>query len=133
MSTCEYIRFNKPKICIGDLNKRIELLKKALVPSQSENVYGTDNYDYDYQLDATVWAAIKNIKGDVILDSVSPDDLPTHWFYIRYLVNIDNDYRIRFRNEEYKILDVTNLLEDNVYLQIKTVKTGNISKVASQV
>jgi SPP1 family predicted phage head-tail adaptor len=88
---------------------------------------------YDFQPIATVWAAIKNIKGDAVLDGVAINEIPTHWFYIRYRDDVTNDNWFLFRNERYKIMQVQNLMEDNVYLQVKCLKTGEALKGASEI
>jgi hypothetical protein len=39
MSRCNFIKFDTPKICISDLNKRVELVKRAIVAPIGQDVY----------------------------------------------------------------------------------------------
>lgn len=136
MSICQTIHIPKTKICIADLDKRVQVLKRSIVAPLGQSVYvnvTSLEARHNFQTVSTVWAAIKNIKGDAILDSVSTNDIPTHWFYMRYREDIDKDNWLSFKNEYYRILEVVNFQEDNLFLQIKTIKTGSTAKGASQV
>jgi SPP1 family predicted phage head-tail adaptor len=136
MTECVNIKLPKPKICIADLNKRVQILKRAIVAPIGESVYMNTaplESTFNFQVIATVWAAIKTIKGDAILDSVATNDLPTHWFFMRYRTNVTLDNWLLYQSEYYRVQQVMNLDEYNTILQIKTVKTGSTAKQAAQV
>ena len=136
MSRCNFIRFDTPKICIADLNKRVQLVKRAIVAPVGQSIYQNNTpleNTYDFELVATLWAAVKNIKGDAILDGVATNDIPTHWFYTRYRTDVTNDNWLILNGYYYRIMQVQNMMEDNTYLQIKCLKTGETTKGAAQI
>lgn len=133
MSSCEILKFPIPRICTGDLRHRITVLKRFLIAPHNPSVQSGVKATLGFQSVFTVWAAVKMIKGSPILDGVATDSLPTHYFYTRYLDGITNDNWIQLKNDYYRILKVNNLDEDNVYLQIQTVKTGDVAKSSAQI
>ena len=101
-------------ILIDRLNKRIEIQEKIKVP----DTYGgfTETWTTLY----TCWAEIKptNTSNDFEANKIS--DKITYIITIRYTNNIKNNYRIKFNNRIFNIINIMNLMENNKILEITT-------------
>lgn len=129
MTTCKKISIPKPKICSGDLNKRITIYQRPIgVPN-----YGSVIVQYQFVVLAEIWAAIETMQGDFFGDMVSRDNQPTDRFYIRYRDDITADNWIGFNGFRFDILRVENINRYKEYLSLLCVDTGSELKEGSKV
>lgn len=129
MTVCNKISIPKPKICAGDLNRRITLYKKPIrAPGRNKT-----NVTFEETVIATVWAAIETVKGNYLVDGVSRDDIATDLTYIRYRDDVDADDYFLFKNYRYEIKRVENLNKYDEYLMLVCLNTGAETKQGSQV
>lgn len=99
-------------VLIDRLNKRIEIQEKIKV---------LDNYGGFTETWATLytcWAEIKpmNTSNDFEANKIS--DKITYIITIRYTKDIKNNYRIKFKNRIFNIINIMNVMEENKILEI---------------
>lgn len=123
MSKCTTRYSKKTHVCIGDLSKRVSIVQRSV----DTGIYNSSEPSVSFDTIATVWASIDTIKGQDNLDGTNIDNKPTHIIRMRYL-DIDSTFWVKYNNEYYKTLFVENIGEDNNYIELTSVKTGDISK-----
>jgi len=102
----------------GAYNKRITLL----YPNGTLN----NNNEPNYSTGATVWAAfdVKPPKGYMV--QVNNLEVPqqTRWIKIRYMPGIKHDWRVRYGNEIYEIMQPpidAGMKHRELYLELRLV------------
>lgn len=118
MTVCKRINITKKKICIGDLKKRVIVQTRAIVPPE-----GVDYSQLITDL-KTVWAAIQTSKGSEIFDGTNVIGVATHFFYIRKIDNVTFENFVEYNSKEYRILDVQNVDEDDLFLLLRCTERG---------
>jgi len=123
---CKRVNIYKKNICIGDLNKQIQIDIKSLTAPET-------NFDYGQSFSGTktVWAAVQTTNGVEIFDGVNIVGTASHLFYIRYDSDITFANYLEYSNEKYKILETENLNQRNEFLLLKCVLRGNESYEAN--
>ena len=129
MVACKKIIITKPKICIGDLNKKIIVYTRPI----NAPFRNSTDITYDYVEVARVWASIQSIQGDFLIDGVARNDVPTDKIYIRYRDDISSINWLAYNGHYYNILRSQNINGYNDYLSLLCVNTGSITKVAASV
>lgn len=105
MPQCSPVRFQKRWVCIGDLDRRIALMSRSIDPP-------TTGVDFQHTFTETnVWAAVKTVKGKEIFAGTNMDKQVTHIFYVRYRNWITAENWVKYRDENYDIID-TEVLEE---------------------
>lgn len=132
MAKCEKIRGKKRKVCIGDMNKLIEIQVRSLVPPSTA-------FDYDISLTTTeqVFAMIQTatgaISGEAFFDESNVERFVTHMIYIRFRTDVTAETWIKFDDKFYDILNVENLDENNEFLLLKCNVRGSVNKPTTKV
>jgi len=133
MSKCKSLYFSDDRICISDLKHHIGLYTRDIV---APNFLGGTNVDYTekFTLISNVWSAIKVINGTNEFNSVSINKTNiTHFFYIRYKAGITQETWVDYRTNRYNIMKVENLNENNKYLKLYCILSGDKDKAGSQI
>ncbi|UCF50257.1 MAG: phage head closure protein [Thermoplasmatales archaeon] len=121
---CQRIDIKKRKVCVGDLKSRI-LLKSRDIASPDTLT------DYDYTQSFTdisnVWASVQTTSGKDIFDGVNQIGTATHLFYIRYKASLTSEAMVEWRSENYRILRLENLDENNEFMVLYCALRGNKS------
>jgi len=129
MVACTKIVITKPKICLGDLNKKITLYTRPI----NAPFRNSPDITYDYVVVANVWASIQSLQGDFLMDGVARDNTPTDKIYIRYRKDISSINWLGYNGYYYNILRSQNINGDNEYLSLLCVNTGKDTKTAASV
>jgi len=134
MSTCNKIKFNYDKVCIGDLRHKIQLYARDIVaPNNSIGAVISTEFTENFTLIGNVWSAIKINQGKDIFDEVSLDKTTiTHYFYIRYKENITQENWVTYKNNRYDIKKVSNMNARDTFLKLDCVISGNVDKAGSE-
>lgn len=128
MPYCKIKNFDKLKICTGDLRHKIKLQTKTLSGTHFDSIDFIDEFT-DV---ADVWAAIENVSGEEIFSKINTDEAITHRFYIRYRNDITQENWILYKDERYKIVNITNIAERNKYLVLEAnIKGDDVLKASS--
>lgn len=122
MTICKRVSITKKKVCIGDLRHRIKV--------QIRSIVAPDDIDYSQEITdlRTVWAAIQTSRGSEIFDGTNVIGVATHFFHIRKIDNVTFQNFVEYNNNKYRILDVQNLDEDNLFLVLRCTIRGDKTK-----
>jgi len=127
MASCPKISKKKDQICIGNMNKRITLLSRAITAP----INGTD-YSETFTEIATCWSSIHTLKGYRDFDSVGVENsrttiVYTHDFYIRYnsTISLSAQDWISYSDKYYRIIDIENLNERGKFLVLHSKERGD--------
>lgn len=125
MPKCTPKTFKYRRICTGDLNRIIKLKDRTLdAPSTS--------VDYGHTFtDVSTWAAVETVKGKDIFAGTNMDQLVSHIFYIRYRELTSEDW-LEYRSQNYDILDVENLEENNAFLALMCNVRGSTEQPVNE-
>jgi len=106
MPACKKIPVPRRGICAGDLDRRIKIKARSLLPSTSGVKVGES-----FATVKTVWAAMKSTKGRQSWYSTNLDKAVTHAFYVRWYDGIESNFWVEYKSENYDIVEVDNLDE----------------------
>lgn len=122
MSICKRVNITKKKVCIGDMTKKIKV--------QTRSIVAPDNVDYSQDIKdfKEVWAAIQTSKGSEIFDGTNIIGVATHFFYIRRIDGVTFENFVEYNSKKYKILDVQNLDEDDLFMVLRCTERGDQTK-----
>lgn len=132
MPKCVKKRITRIEICAADLNKKIAIQRRTLAPPSP----GSTQPVLTFTDIASPWAAIETPTGASKFLGVNINDETTHIFIVRYrslLANLEvaNNF-ILFNDRRFRILNVTNMNEDNIFLAIETTERGDDDKDANE-
>ncbi len=128
---CTTKRFNKTKLCSGDLRDEIEILLRALgTPGPNDTVP-----PLTLTLVKLVFCGTVTVSGTARFDGVNIEDRPTHIFTARYDVDIEgletaNNF-IRFKGRLFRITRVKNNDEEDYFLDIHCTERGIDTQLAA--
>lgn len=121
MARCNKIGNKNNVVCIGDMNRKVDLLVKTLTPSGDSGV----DYSLTYTVVDTIWAVVRTDEGRDFFDSTQKTGTSqTHTFYVRYRVGITQEHVLKYNDEYYNILKVTNLGEESRFLKLTAAVRG---------
>lgn len=106
---CNFKKSTNITICAGDMNKRIDIYDRNIVPPQDGSV------DYGEKFDGkrTVWAMIETVDGDQMFDGTNMITTKTHKFYIRWKSNLSIQNWVDYQGQRYQIQLIENQNERN--------------------
>jgi len=117
------------KSAVGDRRERIVLYERGI----ANPVFGSSAPREKDISSVTTWAKVVTVKPRKDFDNVNPErDQATHRFNIRYRPDITSETRIRWRGNNYDILDIDNHEERNMELELYAVIEGDKDKGANQ-
>lgn len=117
---CRKIPKKADRICIGDLSKSIKIIDREIEPADVSHTINFDDY-------VTIRARVDTRRGGAFFNGVNTEDAPTHYFYVRYGVEVEKNYTIELNNSYYLVSDVENLNEESRFLKISATKNGSKS------
>lgn len=122
MAKCRKIRKTTRKLCVGDLDQLISLIKRTLKAPKT----GVD-FTHESTKIEEVWCFIKTLRGQEQFANVEQGPLPTHAFHVLYDERITKEYDIEFENKRYDILDVEDLDENHEFMILRARIKGKKS------
>lgn len=132
MPKCVKKRIPRIEICAADLNKKIAIQRRVLEPPLPGDVQPILTF-----IDiANPWAAIETPTGASKFLGVNINDGTTHIFIVRYralisALEVGNNF-VLFNDRRFRILNVTNMNEDNIFLAIECTERGEDDKDANE-
>lgn len=109
MARCKRIGPIRSKICAGDFKKTVTIQARAI----QTPVAGSSDYTELFNNEVNTKAAVETVRGVKIFDSTDTEVDVTHKFTIRFRAGITYQTWIKMDGLKYRILDVTNLNEEN--------------------
>ena len=120
MANCKKIRNLKREVCIGALDRLIEIHRRAITPPVLCEV----DYGESFTLLHTVWANITTTDRVTEFDQTNVVRLATHIFIIRFESNVTAESWIEFDNLKFDILRTENLEHRSDYLKLVCTQRG---------
>ncbi len=107
---------------VGKLDHRVTLVTYT----ETQQVDGSGTYPVFADI-KTVWAQVTPMKGLVRFDTKQIGEEITHRVIIRYYPNTSSEWWIRYKNRHLRIRSVTNLGEDNRFIELLCRETGDLN------
>ena len=126
--TCKIKTIPKIKYCIGTLKKTVSLEQRV----KSKFASNQSKLEYKYTEIAKIKCGIKTVSGNIIRDGIAINDGASHLFVMRYRENMTQELFLNYNLYRYDILDVTNVNEDNKWLEVRAKKVGLIQLEGSK-
>lgn len=115
MTRCIHVAGKRRVICAGDLNKRITLQNRAIVPP----IFGSSDFSESFDAGNDRWAAIKTVKGKTIFDGLNQRDREvTHEVFIRYDSTVTAETWISYNSRRFDIIDVEDFEERHEFMRL---------------
>lgn len=73
----------------------------------------------------TVWAKVENLHGREYFEAAAVKAEKTVKFTIRFIKDIDERMRIKFRDKHYNITSIDNIKYANKFIEIKAMEVDN--------
>lgn len=109
------------KVCVGDLNQRITLQNRDIVPPIFEN----PDFTEDFTADDEVWASIQTVHGKTFFDGVNQRDVNlTHEIFIRYDATVTAETWILYDSRRFDIITVEDLDEQHEFMRLLCIDKG---------
>lgn len=96
----------------GELREPVHIVREGRTPT------GTRDAQATRELVARAWAKVLTVKGSERIGAVNAGEGPTHRLVIRYQSGIEAGMFVVLGDRAYKILDVENEDERNVWLDL---------------
>jgi SPP1 family predicted phage head-tail adaptor len=122
---CTSFKRNTNKVCIGDLNRRIEIQTSYISPDNSPNSVATATFTTI----ATVWAMIKTNPTNSFIDGVNTIGGFNTDFYIRYSSSIDFEQQlwVLYDGNRFKITGINNIDKQDNIVNLRSTEAGSAS------
>lgn len=120
MAKCKTISNIKRGVCIGGLDRRIEIDSRNITPPSLGGV----DYGELFTPIHTVWANITTEPRVTEFDNSNVERVVTHIFIIRYKSDVTAESWIRFDNKFFDIIRTENLEHRNEYLKMLCAQRG---------
>ncbi|EJO5348305.1 phage head closure protein [Clostridium botulinum] len=101
---------------IGDLKHRVTFQRFTTVVN--DNGFEEETWQ-DYK---TVWASVSNLYGREYFEAAAIQEEKTVKFTIRFIKEIDESMRIKFREKQYNITSIDNIKYENKFIEIKAME-----------
>ena len=123
MAVCEVKQRTHKRVCIGSINRKIEIYVRSIKAPTA----GSVDFSDEFTLKKTVWAMVKTVRGKTMFNSSNIEMILTHEFNIRYIPDVEIINVVVFDGERYKIINVENLNSENYFLVINASDRGDSS------
>lgn len=131
MPTLSRLTRRRRRVCVGDLDSRVQVLHRSQVPPVS----GSVDAAFAFQAvsgDGYVWARVETTGGKTVFDGVAGDRRVTHEVTIRKMAGVTSSSWVLL--EDGQRLDVVlaeNLDERGEFLLLRCDARGDAAKAAS--
>ena len=131
MAKCVKKQRTKTEICVGSMNRKIDIFARALTPPVNP-LTGEFLATETFTLLASVWAMQETPRGLTIFDDVNTERVVSHIFTIRFLPDLTAQNWITYKGNRYDILTAVNLETNDLFLQLNCVQTADEAKEAGE-
>lgn len=125
--TCKIIEPKNPFICYKTLNKKIDLLVRK------QNATGYDYYHNFTAQFSGIWAMCKTLPvGTTAIDGSNVQRAISHAWYTRYISGVTAQHWIGYNSRVYKIVSIQNINQNNEWLVLNSIETGDPNIAANR-
>ena len=130
MAVCNNIPRKNTRYCVGDMRKTIKVQVRSItVPIDSSVDHGELLTDF-----LTVRAIVETVSGVEIFDATNVMvGVVTHQFVIDFRVGVTFENMVIFKGRNFRILDVTNIDEEDRFLILRTTERGDETRPVNTV
>ena len=126
MTECKRISVPHRKLCLGDLNRKIQLKSRNIQPVS----VGVD-FQQKFENTKSVWSAIKTKDGVDTFGGVNLSNTISHVIYIRWFDGLTAEHWIEYKSKLYDIVDIENIDERDEFYALFCNERGDSSKKAN--
>ena len=131
MAQCIKLQRKKTQLCIGSMDRKIDIYTRSLT-APSNPTGSLVDYGETFTLVARVWAMIDTPKGQTIFDEIGTEKIISDIFSIRYRDGITSENWIVYNNNRYDIVTVENYEQNKLALRLSCIIRGSADKEASK-
>jgi len=114
------IRRPRKDVAVGDMDVRIEIVPRDIQPP----VAGDAAHSQLFGTATVVWASVSTVDSDDLFDGANLAPGPTHEFHIRFISGLTAESWVKYRDENYRILDVQDFEERQEFHVLSCAKKG---------
>ncbi|KEI02989.1 phage head closure protein [Clostridium botulinum] len=105
--------------------KSEELKHKVVIQKYVNGVNENGFEEETWQDYKTVWASVSNLYGREYFEAAAIQAEKTVKFTIRFIKEIDEGMRIKFRDKQYNITSIDNIKYENKFIEIKAMEVDS--------
>jgi len=132
MAICTTQRIKKFKLCTSDLRHRVQVQERVLTGNQPNQF----SPEIQFTTIASPWSAVETTRGTSKFSGVNITDDISHIFSMRYNVTLNQveagNHFIVFKERRFRIVNVTNVNEDDTILSFECTERGDEIKEATE-
>lgn len=128
MAVCKTIANVRRKVCVGDLDKLIQVQTRSIQPPAGSSVDFFEQFT-EYQ---DFWALIQTVNGLSIFDGSGITQNITHKIYIPYAEGITFENWVQYNGNRYRISRVENLDERNEFFLLYCIFRGSAALAVNE-
>lgn len=119
---CTSIKPNTNKVCIQDLDRRIQIQTSSIAANNAPGAVSAASF----VTVLTCWAMIKTSANVQFIDGVNVQNGLNTDFFIRYTSSIDFEKQlwIEFDSNRFKITNVENIDKQNKFIRLRSTEKG---------
>ena len=106
---------------VGDMTVRIELLRRE----QKLQGLGANTNFSDLSTVHEVWAYTKNLNPNTFLDYAAVNERASILFVIRYIPNLNHNFKVKYRDAIYTILNTRETSDAREFVELYCTLDGH--------
>jgi head-tail adaptor len=133
MAKCVKQQRTKTQVCVGSMNRKIDILARDLTPPINP-LTGQFLATETFVLVANVWAMVGTPSGLTIFDEVNTERVISHIFTIRFIegIPITSQNWVTYKGNRYDIVMVTDFETNQLFLKLNCAQTADEDKQAGE-
>lgn len=107
MPQCTKIRIKHRKLCSGDLDRFITIMNRTL----DAPIDDSTDFQNNFSNTKKTWAGLSTTKGEDVFFATNLDEAVTHVFYTRFFSWLTTENWIKYKGQNFDILEVEDIDE----------------------
>lgn len=128
MAKCNYIKGQHRKVCIGDLDRKIEIYSRAIKPPADDQDM---QHGQEYTLKYKPYAMIKTLRGITTFDGIEITGVEALEIFIRYDSRVTTQDFVRLDGKNISIKSIEDLDRRKEFMRLICVEEGDKDRAAS--
>ncbi len=124
MGICKKIKRTITKVCVGSMNRKIEIFSRALTPP-IDPLTGKFVSTETFVLLVSPWSMVETPKGVTVFDDLGQERVVNTVFTIRFFADLTSENWIVYKGQRYDILMITDFQQNELFLQLSCALSGN--------
>jgi CRISPR/Cas system endoribonuclease Cas6 (RAMP superfamily) len=129
MAICKNIPKTNTRYCVGDMRRLIEVQIRDITPPPANSV----DHDEDFTFFIFMHAIIETVNGISVFDETNTVvGVASHKFIVPFRGGITFENWIRFKGKRFRILDVTNIDDEDKFIVLRATERGITTKLVNK-